>query len=273
MRVLLAEQRIHARTLLDLVRAAADAHLHPGSLVAAPAERARNTVGAALGCWVAFVVSGAGFAQLTEEHAFGAAGTAHPVLGVARLAVTVIAGLATATVVLAGRRLIAEVLREARTGPRSLRYAAYAPLLAVAAFTAATGGLAWVAGPGGAQAHSAAAWITLLAWFAIGLGGAVVCALAPRAALRLSHPTPRALRSGVRGAVVLTAALVSMTSASAVYAVAVTVDAPSLATAATGPFGLISTTIALSIVVVLMALISALAATTSLRGLRALGRS
>jgi hypothetical protein len=271
MRALLAEQLIRPRTLMDLVRAAVDAHLHPGGLRGAPLERMRGSVGAALCCWVAFVVCGSGFAKLTEDPSFAAAGISHPLLAGARLAVVILAALSLAAVLLGGARLIAEVLHEAWTERRRpLVRAASAPLAAVAAFAATTGVIAWLLGAGRLPAHSGYAWIAFLAWLAIGLGGAAVCALAPRAALREAHPRAAALRAGVRGAVALAIVLPLTTAAAAVYAAAIAIDAPSLAAAPNGPFRLVSTTAGLAALVALMATISALAAITGSRGLRAL---
>lgn len=167
MRELLAQQTIRPRTLADLVRAVVDAHLHPNGLIPTSVERMRNTVGTALCCWIAFVVCGSAFAKLTEDRAFAAAGAAHPLLSVARLAIELLAALSAAVVLLGGGRLIAEVSREAWTDRR--------------------------------------------------------------------RP----------------------------------VEVPSLANAATGPFGVLSTATALAVVVVLMATITGFAAITSARGLRA----
>ena len=55
------------RGSLDLLRGAADAHLHPAGLQATAADRMRNTVAATLCCWIAFVLAGCGFAKLTED--------------------------------------------------------------------------------------------------------------------------------------------------------------------------------------------------------------
>ena len=57
-----------------------------------------------------------------------------------------------------------------------------------------------------------------------------------------SHVGPLALRTGVGGAFVLTVELALMTAAVAVYGIALAVNTPSLANAAKGPLGLISTT-------------------------------
>jgi hypothetical protein len=272
MHALLAEQTIRPRTLIDLVRAAGDAHLHPSGLRPAPVERMRNTVSAALCGWIAFVVCGAGFAKLTEDRPFAAAGVAHPLLGGTRVAIALLAALSVAAVLLGGGLLIAEVLREAWTERRApLVRAACAPLAAVAVFSVATGALAWLASGDRIQAHTAGAWIAFLAWFAIGICGAAVCGLGARAALRLAHPRLLALRAGVGGAVVLTIVLALITVATALYGVAIAVDAPALANEANGPLGLLSTTATLVVLVVLMTAITALAVVTSVRGVRALG--
>jgi hypothetical protein len=273
MRTLLAEQRIRPRTLLDLVRAAVDAHRHPNGLVRAPLGQMRDTAGAAVCAWIAFVVCGSAFAKLTEDRPFTAAAGAHPLLGGTRVAIEVLAVLSVVAVLLGGALLIAEVVREAwREREWSLVRAACAPLGAAAVFAVATGVLAWLANGHHLQEHTTGAWIAFLAWFAIGLGAATVCGLASRSALHLARPGPRALRAGVCGALVLTTELALMTAAVAVYCIALAVNTPSLANAANGPLGLISTTASLVTLIVLMTTITGLAAITSARGLEALRR-
>ena len=128
LRALLAEQAIGPSGLVDLLRGCADAHTHPGSVALAPRDQMRTTAGAGLCCWIGFVICGAGFAKLTEDHPFGVAGSAHPLIGVTRAAIAVIAFASVAAVVLGGGRLIVEVageaLRERRRpccGPSALR--------------------------------------------------------------------------------------------------------------------------------------------------------
>lgn len=271
MRMLLAEQRIRPRTICDLIRAATDAHLHPNGVARAPFEQMRNTAGAAVCGWIAFVVCGSAFAKLTEDGPFTAAGSAHPLLGGTRVAIALLAVLSLLAVLLGGALLIAEVVREAWSERRrSLVWAACAPLGAVAVFAAATGVLAWLASSHHVGEHTAGAWIAFFAWSAIGLGAATICGLGSRSALRLARLGPLALRAGVYGALILTVELALITAAVAVYFIALAVNTPSLANAANGPLGLISTTASLVILIVLMTTITSLAAVTSARGLGAL---
>jgi hypothetical protein len=271
MRALLAEQSIRPRTILDLLRAAGDAHLHPGSLISKPAEQMRDTAGIALCAWIAFVVCGSAFAKLTEDRPFAAAGENHPLIGDARVAITLLAVLSVVAVLLGGALLAADVVRDAWKQRRwALVRSACAPLAAIVGFAAATGLLSSLVKGHHLQEHTTGAWIAFLAWCAIGLGAATVCGLASRTALRLAELRPRALRTGVCGAVVLTAELALMTGATAVYATALAVSAPALANAANGPLDIVSTTVSLAILIVLMTTITSLAALTSVRGLRAL---
>ncbi|MDQ6810392.1 MAG: hypothetical protein M3Z95_00650 [Actinomycetota bacterium] len=271
MRALLAEQTIGPRRLIDLARAATDAHLHPGGLSPAAPEQMRNTVGAILCGWIAFVVCGSGFAKLTEDPPFEAAGTAHPLLGDAHLSMVLLAALSLTVVLLGGAWLISEVLREAwRTRRRELVRAVCAPFVVVVLFSAATELLAWLVSSDRIAAHTVGAWIAFLVWFALGLGGATVWGLASGRALRLAHPRTSAVRTGVLGAALLTILLALMTAATALYGIAIAVDAPGLAAEANGPLGLVSTVAALAILVVLMTAITGLAALTSARGLQAL---
>jgi hypothetical protein len=271
MRTLLSEQRIRPRTLCDLIRAAIDAHLHPNGIARAPSEQMRNTAGAAVCAWIAFVVCGSAFAKLTEDRPFTAAGSAHPLLGGTRVAIALLGVLSLLAVVLGGALLIAEVVREAWSERRRpLLWAACAPLGAVVVFAAATALLAWLANSDQVQEHTAGAGIVFLAWLAIGLGAATVCGLCSRSALRLARLGALALRAGVYGALILTVGLALITAAVAVYCIALAVNTPSLANAANGPLGLISTTASLVILIVLMTTITSLAAVTSARGLGAL---
>jgi hypothetical protein len=271
MRAVLAVQRIRPRTLLDLVRSAVDAHLHPSGIVRVPFEQMRNTAGAGVCAWIAFVVCGSAFAKLTEDHPFAAAGSAHPLLGGSRVAISLLAVLSAVAVLLGGALLIAAVVREAWSERRwPVVRAACGPLAAVAVFAAATGVLAWLANARHVQEHTTGAWVAFLVWFSIGLGAAIGCGLASRSALRLARLGALALRVGVCGALVLTVVFALMTAAAVVYCVALAVDTPSLANAANGPLGLISTTVSLVILIVLMTTITSLAAVTSARGLGAL---
>jgi hypothetical protein len=271
MRTLLTEQRIRPRTLCDLIRAAIDAHLHPNGVVRPPFAQMRNTAGAAVCAWIAFVVCGSAFAKLTEDRPFTAAGGAHPLLGGTRFAITLLAALSLLAVLLGGALLIAEVVLEAWSERRRpLLWAACAPLGAIVVFAAATGVLAWLANGHYLQEHSTGAWIAFFVWLAIGLGAATICGLASRSALRLARLGPLALRAGVHGALILTVELALITAAVAVYCIALAANTPSLASAANGPLGLISTTVSLLILIVLMTTITSLAAVTSARGLGAL---
>jgi hypothetical protein len=221
--------------------------------------------------WIAFVVCGSAFAKLTEDHPFTVAGGAHPLLGSTRIAIALLAVLSALAVLLGGALLIAEVLREAWSERRwPLVRAASAPLAAVAVFAAATGVLAWLANGHHVSEHTTGAWIAFLVWFAIGLGAATTCGLASRSALRLARLGPLALRTGVYGALVLTVEFALMTVAVAVYCSALAVNTPSLANAANGPLGLISTTAGQVTLIVLMTTITSLAAVTSARGVGAL---
>ncbi len=272
MRALLAERGTGPRAVLDLLRGAADAHLHPqNNPPPASTDQMRGTAGAAVAAWVAFVVCGAAFAKLTEDEPFRAAGAVHPLMGGARIALTVLALLSAAVVPLGGARLIFAVLRRAhaRREPRLLGAIGMMPV-AIAAFAAATAVLAWMVNAGHVRAHSALSWGVFLAWVAIGLSSAAACAATPRTALRLVEPPADALRWGVHGALALSAVLALMTLATVLYAVAIELYAPSLASAPNGPLGILSTTASLAILVVTMAALAALSATTSVRGLRAL---
>ena len=69
--------------MLDLIRGALVAHLHPhnappGAVDAA--DRVRASASGVLMCWVLFAAAGFAFYKTTEDPPFSAAGHAHPLL-------------------------------------------------------------------------------------------------------------------------------------------------------------------------------------------------
>ena len=269
MLALLDDAPPRAASLLDLLRGAVVAHVSPPAGLAGVVDaddRLRASASGVLACWVAFAAAGFGFYKTTEEGPFAAAGDAHPLLGVSHLAVQALAALASIAVVAGALPLIAAALRDAHRPRRLIA----SPVAAVMAFVALTALLVVIAQatPG----SHAGAWgrAAFVAWGVAGLACGAVCVLAARAAL-FAVAVPRVrLRVALLCATFVTAAMVAMTLAVAVYAVALTQQAAGLAGQPDGPLAANSTAVSLVVQAAAMALTGGLAIITTLRGWRAL---
>lgn len=268
LRAVLEQQRVTFATLFDLLLGALDAHLQPGGLVASPPSRIRGAVSAGFTLWLAVIAVGAGFAKATEDVPFRTAEAAHPVLGGARIAVAVLAVMAAAIVVTAGAPIALSILGHAWKGRSpSLRRAVVIPLLGIAVFAVATGGLVLVAhqvhGNGSLLGH-----LAFLAWIGLAVAVAGACALGARAAIGRARLHPAALGLAACGTWLLARVIVGLTVAMALYVVLLAVYAGSLQGLSNGPLDL-PTDVVLVGQVGAMVVISALALLTARRGLRA----
>jgi hypothetical protein len=266
--VLLEDSPPGPHELADLLRGAADAHLHPGGLQVSRLDRMRNTVGAVLCCWIAFVLAGAGFAKLTEDQSYGRAEGAHPLLADARTAVAALAAFSAIAVALAGAPLVFTVLREAWTERRrGLVWAVLVPPIAIAGFVIVGGTLIWVANERQPD-HSTFNALVFCALAASGLIAAAACGLGSRTALLRSHPSCFSLRVGVFGGCAVSAAMAAVAVGELLYTGALVHFAPHLAASASGPFS-VDTTLLLALNSLTMGAATALAAISTWRGLRA----
>jgi hypothetical protein len=272
MRTLLDETPARATTVLDLLRGALAAHLHPpAGAVLDPADRVRASTSGVLACWVAFAAAGFGFYKTTEDGPFSAAGYEHPLLGDAHQVIQALAVLASAAVVIGALPLIVAALAHARS-QRSLRGAVILPALAVISFAALTGLLILVAHNQHAQHATVAARLAFIAWGIAGLVCGAVCVVASRGAL-FATPAARArLIMALACSTIVTAAMIAMAVATACYAVALPLDAHRLAAEPNGPFLLMSTGVSLVVQLIVMALAGALAVTATRRGWRVAGQ-
>lgn len=267
MRLLLEDRPPRARTVFDLLKGAARAHLRPGdapSGVVAPAERVRASASAVLLCWVFFAAAGAGYYKTTEDLPFSTAGDAHPLLRDAHLVVQAAALIGSAAVVLGALPLILAALAQARRDPKLRRTVALA-LLSLLVFAVLTVGLIPVAhaqGPNGSRAGSALA----IAWGIAGLACGTACVRACRAALFKTAVAPVWLRSALVAGTIVTVAMLAIAVATAVYAIALAVDASHLATEPNGPYQLLSVTASLIVQLAVMVGAGALAALATTRG-------
>jgi hypothetical protein len=255
----------------DLLRGAVLAHLWPttpqtGSVDLA--DRIRASTSAQLACWVAFAAAGFGFYNTTEDAPFATAGHAHHLLGGTYLAVQILAVLASAAVLLGALPLILTALGRARLEPR-LRRLVSLPPLAVVAFVGLTRLMELVASSQPAHHASSVGGIAFLAWSIAGLACGAVCVLAARRAL-FAVPMPRRRLLAAFGCgTLVSAAMVAITLAASLYAIALFIDASSLAASGNGPFQLVSVGVSLVLQLLVMVLAATLAATTTRRGWRA----
>jgi hypothetical protein len=258
------------RTVVDLLRAALAAHLRPlaGRGAIDGADRVRASATGVLACWLLFATAGFAFYNTTEDTPFSTAGNAHPLLGGAHIAIQVLAVLASAAVVLGCLPVALVVLAEGRRQPR-LRALALLPLAAVLVFAGATGLLNLIANSQQINHPSTASAVAFIAWGLLGFACGAVCVLAARKAAFAVPVSPGRLAFAYLCALLVTAAMAAMALATALYAIALALDAPRLAASGNGPHQLISTGASVVVQLAFMLLAAALAAVATRRGWRA----
>ncbi len=274
MRALLEESPPGALTVLDLLRGALAAHLRPAAGLADvvdPQYRLRASMSGVLACWVVFAAAGFGFYKTTEDHPFEVAGSAHTLLGGAHLAVQILAVGGSLAVLAGGLPLSLLALRRARSEPR-LRRLVSLPPFAVLLFVGLTRLMELLSSSHSAHHTNSAGGIAFIAWGLAGLACGAVCVLASRRAL-FAMPVPRGwlLRAFACGALV-TAAMVAIAIATAIYTIALSVDASALAGEPNGPLQATSVSVSLIQQSIVMVIAGVLATITTRRGWRALGK-
>jgi hypothetical protein len=271
MRALLEETPARATTVLDLLRGAVVAHARPPAAVTGlldPGDRVRASASGVLACWVAFAAAGFGFYKTTEDPSFIQAGSAHPLLGDARAAIIFAALVGSAAVLFGALPLILTALAEARRRPH-LRLLVSLPVLAVLVFVGLTGALVLAAHSSTSHRATTVGGVFFIAWGLAGLACGAVCVVASRKALFAVPMARGRLVAAFASGTLVTAAMGAITVATALYAIALPIDASGLAGAANGPLQLTSVTVSLVECVVVMVIAAALAATTTRRGWRA----
>jgi hypothetical protein len=268
MRALLEQRRPSPRTVLDLLLGALRAHISPPASTAGavtPGDRIRLTGAGVLACWVLFAAAGAAFYKTTEDYPFSAAGHAHALLRDAHLAVQIAAVIGSAAVVLGALPLMAIAFDRARSEPVVRRYVvmALAPVLGFAGLTAV---LVAIAHSVSSPNPSTGAGVVAVVWSLGGLGCGLTCALACRGALFAIPVRDRWLRSTLAAGGVVTIAMAAVAVATGIYAIALMISVPSLASSLNGPFQVADTGGSLLIQTVAMAALSALAMVTMRRG-------
>jgi len=272
MRALLEQTPTGALTVLDLLRGAFLAHLRPApglSGLVDPGERLRASTSGVLACWVAFAAAGFGFYKTTEDRPFEAAGSAHTVLGGAHLTIQILAVVGSIAVLAGAFPLIVAALAQARREP-NLRALLSLPVAVVMIFAVLTALLVWLAHSQHPHHQTTAGEIALIAWELAGLACGAVCVLASRKAL-FAVPVARGwlLVAFACGALV-TAAMVAIALTTALYTIALSVDASGLAAASNGPLGATSVSVSLIEQLTVMVIAGVLATTAIRRGWRAI---
>jgi hypothetical protein len=268
MRVLLEQRRPSPRTVLDLLHGALRAHIRPSgstSDAVGPADRIRLTGAGVLTCWVLFAAAGAAFYKTTEDYPFRAAAHAHPLLRGAHVAVQIAAVIGSVAVVLGALPLMAIAFDRARAEPAVRRHVVMA-LVPVLGFAGLSAGLVAIAHSISSPRPSTGAGVVAVLWSLTGLGCGLACALACRAALFAIPVRDRWLRSTLASGGVVTIAMIVVAIATGIYAIALIISVPSLASSLNGPLQLAGTGASLVIQAVVMAGLSALAVVTMLRG-------
>lgn len=270
MRALLEDRPPRARTVLDLLKGAFLAHLRPAAAPAGAvdaADRIRATASGVLMCWVFFAAAGLGFYKTTEDHPFSVAGHAHYLLRGAHIGVQAVALAASGMVVLGALPLITAALARARqdAGARRRVVTAVLPLIAFVVLTAVFLAVARSHRSGHPTTTGSVAFTV---WALAGLACASACVLACRAALFATPVAPPGLRVALVSGAVVTTGMFVIAAATAVYVVALVIDAGSLAAEPNGPFQVLSVSASLIVLTVVMLLAAALAATATRRGWR-----
>jgi hypothetical protein len=271
MRALLDQTPTRVLTVFDLVRGALAAHLRPPAAAAGLvdcADRVRASASGVLACWVVFAAAGFGFYKTTEDAPFTAAGHAHPLLGDAHVSVQALALVASAAVLLGALPLIIAALAQAWRQP-SLRFLVSLPGLAVLLFAGLTGVLVLVAHSEHSHRPTTAGGIAFIAWGLAGLACGAVCVVASRTALFAVPMSRGRLVTAFACGTLVTVAMAAMALATALYAIALLIDASHLAGAPNGPLQMISTGASLVALLIVMVLAATVASTITRRGWRA----
>jgi hypothetical protein len=253
-------------TTLDLLRGALLAHLRPIA-PSSPTVRVRGTIAQVLGCFILFCFLGVGFAKTTEN--FDLAEHLHPLLGIAHSVILVGAIVAVSALALAAVPLAVISLATAhRTRePTLLRLIAVLPA-AIIAFAAAFSLLAlWLS----AHHHrpGPVGWLLLGLCALCAAAGGFCCWAAPRAIMRRIEIPRGALRFSVPAVSAVAVCMALVGAATGVFLLGIIINAPDLGASGNGPGQSISVTASVAVQFAGMLALSAVAAVSAARGLRA----
>lgn len=271
---LLEERPASVKDLLDVARGALDAWLRPqvvSERKMVVVERMRGSVLVVLWAWAFLVVAGVGFQKMTEYEDFVRAARDNVAVGVAFYAVVIGAVLALAAVVVGGAPVAFAALRKALAeGRKDVPLMFCVPPLCLAAFVGYALLLVGVIYPalGRPAVHdpvNVALFLSLVGAFLLAAGAS---AGAVSAAVRRSEVGGRTIRFALYPVTVAAAAMVVVLVGTAVWGMALRVQAPALFA---GDEGILSTpTYATWLAIVaVMAASTAVALAAAVRGLRA----
>lgn len=248
------------RALLDLLLGALAAHLRPPSRLNENLDadtRLRLGLAGTLACWTLFAAVGIAFYTTSEDRPFIAAGDAHPLLGAAHITVQALAALGSLGVIVGALPLVGFALVVAHRQRGHLLTIVSSPVIAVLVFMLFTALLVRYAHshPTGGIGQAA-----FLAWGVAGLLCGGVCVAAARKALFAIGVARTWLMGGLWSATLVAAAMIAIACATALYTIALVLDAPGLAGTGNGPYELVSVGASLVVLTVGMALLAMFAA-------------
>lgn len=272
LKALLEEAPVRAVTVLDLLRGAIGAHLHPGigpQGVVSLEDRLRASLSAVLACWIAFAAAGFAFYKTTEDAPFARAGSEHLALGASHLVVQVLAAAASLAILFGGLPIVLAAVKQA-PHKRSLRAPIGLGLGAVVLVCGLTGALVLLAHfDHGDHSMAAAGRVGFAVWGLACLAAGMVSVIAARRALFATSLSRARLLKGFFCATLVSAAMAVIALATTAYTLGLVLNAAALARVPNGPIGIPSTVATLVAQVVVMVIAGGLAALTSRRGWRA----
>ena len=234
---LLEQTRLTPRILFDVAVAAVDAHLNP----TAPLrkwpfmfERLRASELAVFAGWILFVVAGLGFAKMTEDSAFGAAGGANPAVGLAYDAFGVGAVVALLGVLAAGVPIAWAIARSAFRTHRWRRLSLLAvPPVSLTVWVGVTFLLVNAVDPPPPDRAMRVEYFAynplfVFTWVAVFSLAAVVSTVAVTVAAINGEVAPGLYRRAVTPALIVAGAMAIVVLALAVWGVALLATTPSL---------------------------------------------
>jgi hypothetical protein len=260
-----------ARTTFDLLRGALVAHARPPARISATLsseDRLRATSSGVLACWIAFAAGGFGFYKTTEGHSFARAGDAHVAIGGAHVAIQALAVLASIAVLSGALPLVVAAVRQSRRA-RAVRRATGLAVGAVALFAISTAAFAAFANSATSLSDTASG-LAFSAWILVGLVSGAVCAFAGASGLFATRVRRRGLVAALACGTLVTVAMALMALATALYVVALAVNASSLAGQGNGPLGVPSVGISIGIQLIIMLAAASLATVSTRRGWQAM---
>ena len=236
---LLEDDPPSAGGLALMILAAGDAHVRPQRSwreTVTPATAMRLSAGSLFACWILVSVAGVGFAQQTEG--LSPVESAHPLLEAARGAIVAGAMLGSASLLLGGLPLVFQALAAAlRRRDRRLALLLAAPVAGIGLFVAFAALLVALA-PRRETGFPPSYVLEILVPLTLAaLACALVCALAPKAAMRRAQPSVRLLRLAGRAGQALTLAICLVAAGLLVYVPKLWTVSTAVGAEASGPFG------------------------------------